>query len=347
MLLIDKRINSLAMLGDWLDKEIRRLGSGQKSELSGSINQASVENGWFTPEEILRSLQGINGWLNQDQLTKWANQYFLTEPATVKRVAVVMAGNLPLVNFHDFVAVLLTGHRFIGKLSSQDKVLLPALADKLIELEPAWKDYISFIQDKLSGFDAVIATGSNNSARYFEYYFGSYPHIIRKNRHSLAVLTGTETEEEFTGLFHDIHDYYGLGCRNVSMLWVPKGYSFIPMFNHWENYPKPTDHNKYRNNYDYYRSIYLLNSQSFFDTGYASFLKSTSLASPVSVVNYAEYTVIQEVETFVKEHFDEIQCIVGHPNKYTFPTIEFGNSQCPTLLDYPDGVDIIQFLLAL
>lgn len=347
MLLIDNRIESFVKLGDWIGKELERFRNSSAGELKRYMDKAKAENAWFTESEILRSLEAIRNWLTEDQLKSWSQTYFLSEPVTPKNVAVIMAGNIPMVNFHDFISVLITGHYFIGKLSSQDKVLIPMLANQLITFNEDWKNRISFTDERLTRFDAVIATGSNNSARYFEYYFGPYPHIIRKNRHSIAVLNGNETEGELLHLYHDLFDYYGLGCRNVSMLWLPQGYSLNELFDRWENLPKPADHHKYRNNYDYYRSIYLLNNQPFLDTGYASWLKSDVLASPISVIHYQEYADLQEVENYILSQSDAIQCVVSNAFLKNMETIPFGQSQCPGLTDYPDGVDIIQFLLAL
>jgi hypothetical protein len=258
-----------------------------------------------------------------------------------------MAGNVPLVNFHDFLSVLITGHKFLGKLSSQDKLLLPFVADELLKINVGWKHFIEFTDGRLTQFDAVIATGSTNTSRYFEYYFGKYPNIIRKNRHSLAVLTGKESTQELLGLYNDIFNYYGMGCRNVSMLMVPKGYDLTGIFKAWEGQRVPTDHHKYNNNYDYYRSLYLINSTSFLDTGYASFVPSDQLASPISVIHFTEYSDNKEVEKYIASYSNDIQCVVGHMAIPHVKMVAFGNTQCPAIIDYPDGVDIIQFLLAL
>ncbi len=347
MLLISDRIESFINLGDWLRADLEQIRSGKNTPLLKVIDRAGQENGWFTQDSVMSSLASIAEWMTDQTLNRWSKDYYLSEPTHMKTVAVIMAGNIPLVNFHDFLSVLITGHRILGKLSSQDKVLLPFLAQKLIEFNPEWKARIDLTEERLGDFDAVIATGSDNSARYFEYYFGKYPHIIRKNRHSLAILTGKENPTEMKLLYSDIFQYYGLGCRNVSMLLVPEGYSMPALFDQWEGLADPTLHHKYKNNYDYYRSIYLVNSQPFYDTGYVSVKKSEDLASPLSVLHYLEYADIEYVNNFVKANQSHIQCIVTTLVNTEYPTLRPGNSQCPTITDYPDGVDIIQFLLAL
>ena len=346
-MIINERIESFAILGQWLRKGLKEVMNGKGNELSIAIKKAEIENPWFTEDSVVNSLQSIAGWLDPKVLDNWAGHYHLSEPVKAKKIAVIMAGNIPLVNFHDFLSVLITGHHFIGKLSSQDKVLLPFLVSKLVELNSHWKESISFTEERLDTFEAVIATGSNNTSRYFQYYFSRYPHIIRNNRNSVAVLTGTESIEDLHCLYSDIFEYYGMGCRNVSILLVPTGYNFPQLFDIWEALPNPTDHYKYKNNYDYYRSIYLINSQKHFDTGYVSVLKADSVASPLSVLHYKEYKDSGEVNHFLKLNLSGIQCIVSKVPIQGFSTIQPGKAQQPEIMDYPDGVDIIQFLLAL
>jgi hypothetical protein len=347
MLLIKERIEGLTALGAWLRAGLDEISQGKENALSKIVTRAGYENGWFTSETVLQSLGSITGWLDEKVLVKWAESYYLSEPVQSKKIAVIMAGNIPLVNFHDFLSVLITGHRFLGKLSSQDKVLLPFIAGKLVESNPYWKDHIEFTEERLTKFDAVIATGSMNTSRYFEYYFGKYPHIIRKNRHSLAILNGNESNADTKGLYNDIFQYYGMGCRNVSMLIIPKGYDLPSLFRSWEQEKHPVDQHKYQNNYDYYRSLYMVNQSPFFDTGYASFVPSDQLASPVSVVHYFEYADNEDINAYVRVNHSQIQCIVSNIKEMEFSTIPFGTAQCPLITDYPDGVDIIQFLLAL
>jgi len=347
MLNISDRIESFSALGDWLRASLADISAGKKNDLEPIINSAGLENGWFTKKAVSQSLEAIAGWLTPEKLNEWIKLYYLSDPGKVNKVAVIMAGNIPLVNFHDFLCVLVTGHHFIGKQSSQDKVLLPFIANKLIEINEGWKDTIAFNEGRLEDFDAVIATGGNNTSRYFSFYFEKYPHIIRKNRHSLAVLNGSETDKDILDLHQDIFQYYGMGCRNVSMLWVPQGYNFPALFDKWGNQPVPTDHHKYNNNYDYYRSFYLVNQQPFFDTGYLSVLKNETLTSPISVIHYMEYSDVKDVVVFVEVNRDSIQCIASSKSIKGIETILPGEAQQPKLSDYPDGVDVVQFLLAL
>ncbi len=347
MLNISTRIENITTLGVWLKAQLQEISEGKNNDLAEAIQKASIQNPWFTKPNVIQSLEAIAGWLNQSTLNNWIKPYFLSDPVQVKKIAVIMAGNIPMVNFHDFLSVLITGHQFIGKLSSNDKVLLPFIANQLITINADWKDQISFTEDRLEEFDAVIATGSDNTSRYFEYYFGKYPHIIRKNRQSIAVLTGKESDAELKALYQDVFQYYGMGCRNISMFLVPQGYNFPHLFDQWEGLPKPTDHNKYLNNYDYYRSFYLVNQQPFYDTGYVSVLENDGPASPVSVLHYKTYTSPVEVINFVNSLQAQLQCIVTIQKMDGLVTVAPGEAQCPGLTDYPDGVDIIQFLLAL
>jgi len=346
MLHLNERIKSLVALGTVLESQLAQIKKSKTGELDSLITNVGIQNPWFTREAVIQSLTAIQGWLTYEELNKWIAPYYLGEPVTIKRIAVIMAGNIPMVNFHDFLSVIITGHVFIGKLSSQDKLLLPWMAGELVKINEGWKEQIKFTYERLSDFDAVIATGSTNTSRYFEHYFGKYPNIIRRNRQSLAVLTGNESKEEILKLHNDIFQYYGMGCRNVSMLWVPQEYDFKHLFDTWQELPKPTDHNKYLNNYDYYRSFYLVNQQPFYDTGYVSVLMNESLASPVSVIHYMIYRDVEEVKKFVENNSGNIQCIVAQ-NGLISSSVEFGKAQDPGLNDYPDGVDIIQFLLAL
>ena len=190
----------------------------------------------------------------------------------------------------------------------------------------------------LKGCDAYIATGSNNSSRYFEQYFGKYPHIIRKNRSSAAILTGKESAVELQKLSDDIHLYFGLGCRNVTKIFVPEGYDFVPLLAAFDTYKYFEDHHKYKNNYDYQLSILLLNNQFYMTNGSTLLTKNSSMFSPISQLYYETYSSSNEVESTLKNN-PELQCLVG--THY----IPFGQAQAPGLFDYADGVDTVQFLL--
>ena len=252
-------------------------------------------NTWFTPENIDFALTETSYALEKENLEKWTEAYpELKNQVNPKKIGVIMAGNIPLVGFHDFLSVLISGHKFVGKLSSKDDKLLPVIAKMLIDIDPEFKEYIRFEEERLSDFDAVIATGSNNSARYFEYYFGKYPNIIRKNRNSIAVLTGNESIEDLESLMDDIFMYYGLGCRNVSKLFLPENYDLKNIFEAGEKYKNIANHNKYSNNYGYNRSIYLMNTTVFWDNGFMLLKEDVSYASPVSVVYFENYTDINK-----------------------------------------------------
>jgi hypothetical protein len=259
---------------------------------------------------------------------------------------VVMAGNIPLVGFHDFLCVLISGNCFLGKLSRNDYYLLPTLAQILTSIDSRYKERITFTTDKIQGFDAVIATGSNNTSRYFEYYFGKYPHIIRKNRNSIAILSGHETPEDLAALTMDMFLYFGLGCRNVNKIFVPAGYNFFQLTEACKQFADYINHNNFRNNYDYYKTIFLMNNQSFIDGGFYILQENQLLHNPVSVFHYEYYIVISEVQSFIADNKENLQCIVG--NMAEIPgIIPFGKAQKPHLDDYADNIDTIEFLLKL
>jgi hypothetical protein len=263
----------------------------------------------------------------------------------MRTVAVVMAGNIPAVGFHDLLCVLISGNRLMARLSSNDKQLLPAICDMLVGIEPGFADRFSFTEEQISGFDAVIATGSNNTARYFNYYFGKYPHIIRKNRNGVAVLTGNETEKELKALGEDIFTYFGLGCRNVSKLFIPDGYDVKILLDALQVFEKAGDHHKYHNNYDYNKSIYLVNGDDHFDNGFLLLKEDASIASPVSVVYFERYSAIGKLNDLINGNLEDIQCVVSTDRKI-HGAIPPGTTQHPKLWDYADGVDTMKFLVS-
>ena len=302
--------------------------------------KAAIHNGWFTPEFIDLTLENIgSAFLEKEKLQLWAAHYHLDNNIGGKNIGLVMAGNIPLVGFHDLLCVFISGHRQTIKLSSKDDVLLKHIVEKMIEWDITVQHYISFAE-MLRGCDAYIATGSNNSARYFEQYFSKYPHIIRRNRTAVAVLTGKETAAELNSLSDDIHLYFGLGCRNVTKLFVPAGYDFVPLLKAFERYKYFSGHHKYKNNYDYQLSIALLNNVFYMTNGSALLLENAAIFSAISVLNYSFYEDRKQLTATLKKDND-IQCIVGHDE------IPFGQAQSPRLMDYADGVDTMQFLLTL
>ncbi len=311
-------------------------------EFNEKITLAGHRNGWFTRENILFSLENWGNTLTQEHLENWLSAYDMDQNRS-KTVALIMAGNIPLVGFHDFLCALLTGNKVLVKLSSNDTVLLPFIATYLIDVESTFKDAIHFTEGKLDEFDAVIATGSNNTARYFEYYFGSKPHIIRKNRNSLAVLTGQETSEELEALGEDIFRYYGLGCRSVSKLFVPKGYNFDIFFQAIYAHNPIVNQVKYANNYDYNKAVYLMSEFKILENGFLMLKEDQSYASPIATVFYEYYDSMKALKQKLSEDSDKVQCIVG--SGVVEDEISFGQTQSPALANYADNVDTVEFLL--
>ena len=307
---------------------------------STQIKRQHEFNGWFTQDNILFACESWSKLLTVEQLTKWTSSYSFT--TSNKRVAVIMAGNLPLVGFHDFLSVLIAGHNIIIKQSSNDKHLLPILAKYLVANEPSLKDAITFTDGELNDFDAVIATGSDNTARYFDYYFKKYPAIIRRNRNSVAVLTGKETTEQLELLADDIFRYFGLGCRSVSKVFVPKDYNFDLLFNALYKYKDLISNAKYANNYDYNKAVYLMSLFNILDNGFCMLKEDTSFSSPIASIFYEYYTNLDELKSYLNSHANKIQCIVS--DQIFEKEIPFGQTQMPKLNDYADGVNTLEFL---
>lgn len=310
-------------------------------DMASLIRLSQSHNRWFTEEQVYFALQSWSKALTQKNLDKWLAEYDLNA-ITPKTVGLILAGNIPLVGFHDFLSVLITGHRALVKTSSNDQHLLPFLANYLIAVQPEFKDYIIFTEGKLESFDAVIATGSNNTARYFEYYFKDKPAIIRKNRNSAAVLDGSETREELVALGEDIFRYFGLGCRNVSKLFVPRGYDFTSFFEAMYEYRDIIHYEKYANNYDYNKAVFLMSNFKLQDNGFLTIKEDTSYASPISSIFYEFYDDIDEVRQRLQQDKEQIQCVVS--KGIVEGSIEFGYTQQPALWDYADNVNTIVFL---
>tara|TARA_R110000850_G_scaffold277086_1_gene422525 strand:+ start:270002 stop:271060 length:1059 start_codon:yes stop_codon:yes gene_type:complete len=311
----------------------------------GMLHQLKLSeehNAWFTRDNIRFALNSWSTALTEENLNAWLSRYDIPEREP-KKVAVIMAGNIPLVGFHDFLSVLISGHEVLVKQSSKDKQLLPYLAKYLEYTEPRLKGKITFTEEKLEGFDAIIATGSDNTARYFEYYFKNKPHIIRHNRNSVAVLTGDETREQLEALFHDIFRYYGLGCRNVSKLFVPEGYDFDAFFNAIYSWHSLVDKQKYANNYDYNKAVYLMSEFNILDNGFFMLKEDASYSSPIATAFYEVYKDAGALKTKLKNDASRIQCVVS--SGFTENEIPFGESQNPQLWDYADNVDVVSFLL--
>lgn len=329
---LDQRIHAFSQLGQHLD-------TLSEEGFNSIAESARLENPWFTKENVSMALKGIQLYLKADPLKQWTSRYTL-ESTKPKTIALVMAGNIPLVGFHDFLCVLISGNRVQIKLSSKDSKLLQYLIKHLVWLEPGFQNYIEF-KDKLENFDAIIATGSDNSARYFEYYFRKYPNIIRKNRTSCAILTGKESADDIEKLGTDIFSYYGLGCRNVSKLYVPVDYSFQNLLSSWDKFKDAVHHHKYCNNYDYQKSIMLVNATPFLDNGFILLQESERLVSPIAGLYYERYTNDSGLKIKLKGNAEKIQCIVGKEEPATIP---FGQAQYPKVWDYADQLDTMKFL---
>lgn len=311
-------------------------------KLEDTIALAGHKNGWFTEENVLFALNNWGDLLTEDNLSEWLSGYDLDRNSE-KTVAVIMAGNIPLVGLHDLLSVLLTGNKALIKLSYNDNVLIYFIKDYLISIEPLIEGRISIAEDRMDGFDAVIATGSNNTARYFEHYFGRVPNIIRKNRNSVAVLTGKESSSQLEALGEDIFRYYGLGCRSVSKLFVPDGYNFEHFFTSIYGYHPIVQQNKYANNYDYNKAVYLMSDFKILDNGFLILKEDKSYASPIASLFYENYKSLENLKERLEEDEEHLQCVVGDGILHS--EIPFGETQNPSLTDYADGVDTIDFLL--
>lgn len=310
------------------------------------IETERQHNAWFTPQSVLNAVKANGEMLNKTDLEQWIAKYNIAQGGN-KKIGLVLAGNIPLVGFHDVLCVLATGNHALIKASSQDSRLIKYVLNKLVEIDGSYADKFSIVE-RLENFDAIIATGSNNTSRYFEYYFGKVPNIIRKNRNSIALLTGDETAEQLAALGHDIFDYFGLGCRNVSKLLVPEGYVFNFFFESIEHFAPIIHHHKYNNNYDYNKSIYLVNRDLHLDNGFLLLKQDTRLTSPLACLFYDTYTDLAAAERLLQEQSENLQCIVTNANiKTENQVVTFGQSQHPQLRDYADGVDTMEFLSGL
>ena len=333
---LEKRLNTFIKLNQVLIE----LSAIERAEI---IKQAANNNRWFNTSSVEQALSGLIHLTDPVKMKTWLTGYDL-KPSKQKIIGLIMAGNLPLVGFHDLICVLLSGHKAAIKLSSQDLFLMQWIIRKLCEIEPAFIDQID-VCEQLKVMDAVIATGSNNTARYFDYYFGKYPHIIRKNRTSVAILNGKETDTELMKLGKDVFTYFGLGCRNVSKIWVPQDYHFLNLLDLWASFTKVADNFKYHNNYEYNKSIYLVNGVNYLDTGFLLLTESEALTSPISVLYYQQYQNLTEVDQYLTQNQDKIQCIVSSQSSRNF--IPFGQTQVPDISDYADGIDVMRFLSTL
>jgi hypothetical protein len=333
---LENRIDAFHELGNYL----RAISPAEKEAL---LSQTANENPWFNGENTILALTGISKFLDRHTLGEWLDPYSFKSPS--KKVGVAMAGNIPLVGFHDLMCVLLSGHHLIAKLSSNDSVLMKFIRDLLINIDPSFKSTI-FFEERLNGVDAVIATGSDNTSRYFEYYFRNIPHIIRKNRTSCAVILGEESADEFSTLGKDVFSYFGLGCRNVSKIYVPEKFEFPRMLKSWESFQPIINHHKYANNYDYQKSILLINQIHFYDSGFVLLTQNENLVSPISTVYYEFYKDQNDLNAKLEMQKEKIQCTVSAKGWFK-GSVPFGEAQFPSVSDYADGVDTMSFLQAI
>lgn len=337
---LKERIDTLVLLGEHLASE--------DEYLNAVMQRAYYNNKWFTVENQVLAAKSIAAeFLVRENLEAWAKHYAVSEPVKRMRVGMVSAGNIPLVGFHDIMSIFLTGHTTVFKPSDKDRFLLPHVFTKAIEdINPAATSYFEAVE-RLRDFDAIIATGSNNTARYFESYFGKYPNIIRKNRNAVAVLDATETPEELHALGKDVFQYFGLGCRNVSKLYLPEGYNFTPLLEALHEYKTIVLNSKYKNNFDYHYAIYILNRVKYEANGCIMLREEASIASPVANLYYEYYKDKKELASKLQTRAEEIQVVVGKEKIEGLPCADFGQAQKPALHDYADGVDTIAFLLSL
>ena len=345
----ERHITNFSKLGMFISGFLERKHNKENDAmgLALAISRSCEENTYFSVQNISYALQSISEMLEEDKLKHWMEQYsgYKYFSLHAKTIGVIMAGNIPFVGFHDFLCVLITGNKFLGKLSHNDRFLLPALAEELVKIDNDYTDYISFTENKIPQIDAIIATGSNNSARYFEYYFAKYPHIIRKNRNSIAILSGKESMNDLIKLADDLFLYFGLGCRSASKLFVPVNYDFSPLIEACKTYNYYKHHSGFRNNFDYYKTIFLMNDQAFLDGDFFILQENSLFNNPVSVYYYEYYENITSVLNYIDINRDKLQCIIGE-NNIMPDMIAFGQSQKPELWDYADNIDTIKFLLS-
>ena len=343
---LNNRITLFVKLGRFFSDYINNnLESLERNKFDKAINESILHNSFFSKKNILKSLLSWSNVLTKKSIDDFLSNYLIKNKKREKKIAIIMAGNIPLVGFHDFFCVIISGNFAVIKLSSKDSHLFKFILSFLVKENPDFDTKFDVVESKLEIFDAVIATGNNISANQFELYFKKYPKIIRKNRHSIAILNGNETKKEIELLANDIFYYYGLGCRNVSKIFIPNNYNLDILFKSFVLWNEVINKNSYSNNYNYYRAIYLLNKEVFFDNGFVLLKESEKIGSPVGTIYFEYYKSDNQIKEMIKKNNEKIQCIVSNNN---YPkTIKFGETQMPNLNDFADDIDTFNFLLKL
>lgn len=336
---IQSRVSTICELGTFFKTILNQ--DFETSDFHSKLKQAEIQNQWFTPDNLNYCLKQWSEVLTEEKITNWLEKYNATK--NPKTVGIIMAGNIPLVGLHDLISVLLSGHNALVKTSSKDDVLMSMVIDFLKDTNHELSNSIQKTE-KLNMQDAVIATGSNNTARYFEYYFSKIPHIIRKNRTGIAILNGDESNVDLKNLADDIFSYFGLGCRNITKLYLPENYNLNQLFEAFFDWKDIIHHTKYANNYEYNRAIYLLNKDEFLDNNFVILKRSEHLHSPIGVVYYSYYNDLKLLKEELVQKQDKIQCVVSNRSLNFENSIGFGQSQKPGLSDYADGIDVMSFL---
>jgi hypothetical protein len=341
-----ERLIAFSELGTLFKENVDKKENKKFPEWDTVLEKTLIEshsyNSWFTIDNLKLSLKNWSNSLQENIISDWLSKYNIEDKSS-KKIAIIMAGNIPAVGFHDLLCSLLLNFDCIVKLSSEDKLLIPFIVKFLESRNEKLKNKVTFESEKLKDFDGVIATGNNNSHRYFDYYFSKYPNLLRKTRHSIAVLDGKESDNDLSELSNDIFNYFGLGCRSVSKVFIPYGYDLDLLFNAFFRHKEVVNHNKYVNNFDYNKAVYLMSKEKFIENGFIILKEESKLGSPIGCLFYEFYNDKKEIRKLINNNSDSIQCVVSNINFNT--NIKFGQTQCPNISDYADNNDTIKFLL--
>ena len=341
-----ERLIAFSELGTLFKENVDKKENKKFPEWDTVLEKTLIEshsyNSWFTIDNLKLSLKNWSNSLQENIISDWLSKYNIEDKSS-KKIAIIMAGNIPAVGFHDLLCSLLLNFDCIVKLSSEDRLLIPFIVKFLESRNEKLKNKVTFESEKLKDFDGVIATGNNNSHRYFDYYFSKYPNLLRKTRHSIAVLDGKESDNDLSELSNDIFNYFGLGCRSVSKVFIPYGYDLDLLFNAFFRHKEVVNHNKYVNNFDYNKAVYLMSKEKFIENGFIILKEESKLGSPIGCLFYEFYNDEKEITKLINNNSDSIQCVVSNINFNT--NIKFGQTQCPNISDYADNNDTIKFLL--